>query len=253
MSRRDIIIISALINAGLLIVLFVTAIKTPEASRDLAKAAPQMAPPVQELALPQVPIQSQPADEVDRMLSQLAAQNTPTPQATPPTAPASWEKEAQELTITEPPALTPIATTATGHTSKQQSSPAPRAMPASKPAVSSSSNPDYVEVKIKQGDYLDKIARMNKTTVSEIMQVNHLSSTNLRIGQVLRVPQNTRNSSRAAPSQTSGPKYYVVRNGDNPWTIASKNKIKLSELLRLNELDEESARQLKPGDQLRIR
>ncbi len=48
-------------------------------------------------------------------------------------------------------------------------------------------------------------------------------------------------------------KYYIVKHGDNPWTIAVKNKIKVEELLRLNNLDESKAKKLKPGDQLRIK
>lgn len=47
--------------------------------------------------------------------------------------------------------------------------------------------------------------------------------------------------------------FYVVQCGDNPWTIAIKHHIKVSELLKLNHLDNKKARQLKPGDRLRIR
>jgi LysM repeat protein len=52
-----------------------------------------------------------------------------------------------------------------------------------------------------------------------------------------------------APSQD----YYTVKVGDNPWTIAMKHHMKLEELLRMNSLNEEKARKLKPGDRLRIR
>jgi hypothetical protein len=48
-------------------------------------------------------------------------------------------------------------------------------------------------------------------------------------------------------------KYYIVKSGDNPWSIAIKNHIKFDELLRLNHLDEEKAKKLKPGDKLRIK
>lgn len=47
-------------------------------------------------------------------------------------------------------------------------------------------------------------------------------------------------------------KYYTVKNGDNPWTIAVKNHMKVDELLKLNHLDADKAKRLKPGDQLRI-
>lgn len=48
-------------------------------------------------------------------------------------------------------------------------------------------------------------------------------------------------------------KYYIVKSGDNPWSIAIKNHIKFDELLRLNHLDEDKAKKLKPGDKLRIK
>jgi LysM repeat protein len=41
--------------------------------------------------------------------------------------------------------------------------------------------------------------------------------------------------------------------GENPWAIAIRHHMKLDELLRLNGLNEEKARKLKPGDRLRIR
>ena len=76
-----------------------------------------------------------------------------------------------------------------------------------------------VEVKVKKGDVLEKIARQNRTTVSEIMKVNHLANTNLKIGQVLRMP----NKTGASATSTDGEaKYYTVKNGDDPLTIAEK-------------------------------
>lgn len=57
-------------------------------------------------------------------------------------------------------------------------------------------------------------------------------------------------SKNASKSQEA--KYYTVKSGDNPWSIAVKNKIKLDQLLKLNDLNEEKARRLKPGDKLRI-
>ena len=47
--------------------------------------------------------------------------------------------------------------------------------------------------------------------------------------------------------------FYVVKEGDSPWAIALSNGIRLDELLKLNGLDEQKARKLRPGDRLRIR
>lgn len=47
--------------------------------------------------------------------------------------------------------------------------------------------------------------------------------------------------------------WYTIKSGDNPWKIAKTQKIKFDDLLKLNGLNEERARNLKPGDRIRIR
>lgn len=66
----------------------------------------------------------------------------------------------------------------------------------------------------------------------------------------------TAQSSLSLPQQTQ-PKneesnYYVIQVGDNPWTIAMKHHMKVSELLKLNGLDNKSAKRLRVGHRLRI-
>lgn len=99
------------------------------------------------------------------------------------------------------------------------------------------------DIIVRAGDTLDKIARSYGLSVEEIMRTNHLIDSRLQIGQVLKLSKSTKKGQE---------KYYTVKNGDNPWTIAMKNQMKVDELLRLNNLDEEKAKRLKPGDQLRI-
>lgn len=260
MSRRDLIIIAALINAGLLIVLFATSLKsdrTEEPAVVPAVAAVSTAPaPSNRDSFPAAPV-----DEVDQMLKQFAAG----PSA-PSAAPAS--EGVSDLTS----ATTPIATVTAP---QEQSAAAPtfaeelNALPfdpttavvAQEPAPALSpqeAEAAFIEVKVKKGDFLDRIAKRNGSSVAAIMKCNHLTSTNLKIGQVLKIPRAkgsmAKAASRVAPA-ASGDQggYYIVKRGDNPWTIAAKNKIKVADLLRLNNLDQESARQLKAGDRLRIR
>jgi peptidoglycan DL-endopeptidase LytF len=133
----------------------------------------------------------------------------------------------------------------------------PEVTPALLPAVTTISQAEYAEIKVKKGDVLEKIAKQHRTTVDQIIALNKLPSTNLRIGQTLKIPQGK--SSTATPAiqtaqnaASSASKYYVVKNGDNPWTIAVKNHMKVDELLKLNNLDQEKARKLKPGDKLLI-
>lgn len=118
---------------------------------------------------------------------------------------------------------------------------------------------DLIEIKVKKGDSLDKIARAYHTSVDAIIRQNHLPSSFLRIGQKLQIP--TEKGLAKAPKlkaqnsnqKMAGPEYYTVKVGDNPWTIAMKHHLKVDELLKLNGLNEEKARKLRPGDRLRIR
>jgi len=133
----------------------------------------------------------------------------------------------------------------------------------SKEIVEASADLNVKEIIVKQGDTLDKIAKSARVTVSEIMKLNRLTDTRLHIGQILFVPKGDEfapDRSQSAVSETFSStnsnktegKYYIVKQKDNPWTIAIKNGIKVEELLRLNNLDESKAKKLKPGDKLRI-
>ncbi|CRH46911.1 muramidase [Chlamydia trachomatis] len=112
---------------------------------------------------------------------------------------------------------------------------------------------EFSTVIVKKGDFLERIARSNHTTVSALMQLNDLSSTQLQIGQVLRVPKTNKTEKDLQVKTPNLEDYYVVKEGDSPWAIALSNGIRLDELLKLNGLDEQKARRLRPGDRLRIR
>jgi LysM repeat protein len=123
-------------------------------------------------------------------------------------------------------------------------------------------DPSLLALEVKSGDVLEKIAKTNGVSVDEIKKINQLSDDKLQIGQVLYLPQAliSKNSHPAstAPTQLaktalSEDRYYTVKNGDSPWTIATKNHIKVEDLLRLNGLDEVKAKKIKPGDRLRIK
>ena len=220
MSRRDTILIAVLINVGLLVILFATAVSGEKTAREAIVRAEPIAPPV---ILP-APVETPPdlaqryvvGDEVDQVLAELQAEE---PLVVETSAPA-----------VEPPA----------------------------PAVE---QPNYVEVAVKKGDSLDKIARANESSVESIMEANSLSSTVLQIGQKLRVPLAKKGAIRrrrissdtAKATTTNEADYYTIRSGDNPWSIAMKYRIPLDELLALNDLNENTARKLKPGDRIRVR
>lgn len=84
--------------------------------------------------------------------------------------------------------------------------------------------------RVKNGDYLGKIARKYGVRVSQIKSWNGLRSNNLRIGQRLtiypRTPELSSKSTSKSPVKTkvntSGKKTYIVESGDSLWTIAQK-------------------------------
>jgi hypothetical protein len=65
---------------------------------------------------------------------------------------------------------------------------------------------------------------------------------------------------KAVQAQKSTPKgksssdaFYTIKPGDNPWKIAKKFHLSFEKLLQLNHLDEAKARNLKVGQQLKIK
>ena len=227
LSRRDTIILAVLVNAVFLSLLFLLATRSNPS----------------ELVRPQEP------------LAQLTQQNEEVG--------ASFAYESQQLQSVEsnPFVSSPLVTEQdslfSSHLNEEPAQPTGNVVE----HVSSLSYPssqweedEYREVIVKRGDFLEKIARANQITVTELKRINKLGDDRIDIGQVLYVPKKT--SIRADPPparEDLRAEYYVVKSGDSPWTIARKNRVKLEELLQLNGLDEETARNLRPGDKIRVR
>lgn len=87
---------------------------------------------------------------------------------------------------------------------------------------------NYFNYTVKKGDSLYTIATKYNTSVSTIQSLNNLTSTNLSIGQTLKLPNNQTNNNT-----------YIVKSGDNLFSIARKfnttvNSIKLKNNLSNN-------------------
>ncbi len=226
MSRRDTILIAVLVNAGLLIILFATAINTND-KKNVIK--------VEKVA---------PKTEVKRTIT-AASQEQAKPYYRPQlSAPI---KETPTFTYKPPakveaPVPRPIAV-------KHEAKPVVRY---ETPVESKKLN--FVEVTVKSGDTLDRLARINGTSVKRIMTVNNLSITRLQVGQVLRIPFEADGDSENRNEERSKlfKKYYTVKSGDTLWDIAVSNNMSLDKLYELNHLNHDSARKLQPGDSLRI-
>lgn len=225
MSRRDTIIIAVLLNAGLLVVLFATSLKSdkhdPEPSAitvlasnlsEVQEAAPMATQPV---VAPPAP------DQIDKVIEHYV---TPQVASGSEQAPNFLADVPQTIAMTQPELVAP----------------------------ESVAGISYKEVKVKKGDVLERIARQNHVSVTEIMKANKLTSTRLKIGQVLKIPTST-TPKQVSAADVAGAEYYTIKAGDNPWTIAVKHHMKVEELLQLNKMDEQKARRLKAGDKIRIK
>ncbi len=237
MNRKNTILLAVLVNAGLLVVLFVTAVTAPDELSMPPTHEMSAVPNKHELGAPLF------GDEFD-----LAMRQTPTSTETrlPVVLPEVTPVQSSAVHVLPPSA--PAVAVAT---------PTPVAPPAAVTPVASALKAGTLEVVVKKGDTLEKIAKLQKTTVDEIIKANHLPSSFLRVGQVLKMPAEraaVQVAKKGAPEKAEqGPDYYTVKVGDNPWTIAMKNHIKVDELLKMNALNDEKARKLKAGDRLRIR
>ena len=206
MSKRDAIIISVLVNAGLLAILFVTAVRSDpelllEKENSLVMEQPQEVK-VEMVAQAPTP---QTFDEMDAVLQDFLPE------------PTKAEIIAQERPVTD--------------------------------------STQFVEVRVKKGDALEKIARSHGTTVDAIKKATRLTSDKLKIGQVLRIPKEVENRAPVVEKEIAAAdtQFYTVKNGDNPWKIAKQFHVNFDDLLRMNNLDEEKARNLKAGDKLRVK
>lgn len=218
MNRRDIIIVAVLINAGLLVTLFVSSLRK-ETGMDLVSSEP--APKQVEIAAKLTPPPKKGGDQVDQVIHQY-------------TAKAQIEEKKEDIVL-PPPNLTPTPV------KKEEEKPMLRA-PAKAPLR---------VVTVEKGDVLEKIARSHGVSVDEIMKLNNLSNSRLQIGQELKLPEK-KAPVREVKKEEEG-KYYVVKGGDSPWTIAQKHHMQVEDLLKLNNIDEEKAKRLRPGDRLRIK
>ncbi len=204
MSRRDTIVLAVLINAGLLVVLFVSALKT-DSGGDLA--------PINKLLVQEELVTS------PETLAKIAVKAKEQIDISPDTPEKISVKSEEQSVIV-----------------KQQRS------------IDTPSNRSHV---VTKGDYLEKIAKQHKVSIGEIIELNQLPNSRLQIGQELRISEPSQGKEPIIQKQEEE-KYYIVKAGDNPWTIAIKNQMQVDELLELNRMDEAKAKHLRPGDRLRI-
>lgn len=89
------------------------------------------------------------------------------------------------------------------------------------------SNDNYITYTVKNGDSLYKIANNYNTSVSDIQKLNNLTNINLSIGQVLKLPSTSNNSSQST---------YTVKSGDSLYSIARKFNTTVDSIKNKNNL-----------------
>ncbi len=115
------------------------------------------------------------------------------------------------------------------------------------PKVSGSNPNNMFMYTVKKGDSLYSIAKKYNTTVNKIMDLNYLKSTNLSIGQVLRIPETYTNENEFyLPEFIS----YTVKKGDSLYSIAKNNNITVDMLMKDNAL---TSTTISVGQTLKIR
>lgn len=107
--------------------------------------------------------------------------------------------------------------------------------------------------RVKNGEYLGKIADDYNTTVGRIKNWNNLSSNNLKIGQKLYIYIHPDSAPKAANTTTvnsKGERLYTVQVGDTLWDIARKyTGVSVAQIEKINNI---SYRDIKPGITLKI-
>lgn len=119
---------------------------------------------------------------------------------------------------------------------------------------------ERIVYRVKNGDYLGRIASRHRCTVAQIKRWNNLSSNNIRVGQSLIIYRGGSSSSSASSSPAnvqpsseapaSGGNTYTVKSGDTLSGIASKNGVTVSQLKEWNGL---SGNNIKVGQKLKVK
>lgn len=81
---------------------------------------------------------------------------------------------------------------------------------------------------VKSGDNLYSIARQYNTTISELMELNNLTTATLQIGQQLKLPKTTEEEVETNE--------YIVKSGDTLYKIANAYDLSVADLINANNL-----------------
>lgn len=93
------------------------------------------------------------------------------------------------------------------------------------PYIPVNSDENYI---VKRNDTLWSIAKKYGITVYDIKKENNLSSSNIKVGQILKIPGSSLNQKDNT---------YTVKKGDTLYKISKNKNIELNDLIKLNNLN----------------
>ena len=95
------------------------------------------------------------------------------------------------------------------------------------------SNVNYI---VKKGDNLYNIAKQYNTTVPELKSYNNLTTDNISIGQVIKIPEATSILTPSEDEVINEGSVYVVQKGDTLYSIAKKFNTTVDNLKNINSI-----------------
>jgi membrane-bound lytic murein transglycosylase D len=117
--------------------------------------------------------------------------------------------------------------------------------------IDSRTTQSAVQHRVVKGDTLQLIAKRYGTDTRQLMQLNRLKSSKLKVGMQLTIRPAIKATVKAqrAEEQTEATNRYVVRKGDTLSSIARKFDVDLDDLQRWNNID---GHQINPGNRLYV-
>ncbi|MCX5881486.1 MAG: LysM peptidoglycan-binding domain-containing protein [Deltaproteobacteria bacterium] len=159
----------------------------------------------------------------------------------PPKPPSSPAKASSTLAKAQPSSTKASSTLAKAPSPSAKESPAP-----AKHAMAKKPVPVRVVTHVvKSGDSLFNIANRYGVTTKRIQEVNKLTSFNIAIGQSLTIPEPTKTA-----AVETGLKKYMVKKGENAFTIASSHNMPIDRFLSINNLS--SGSKIFPGQKVYV-
>lgn len=116
---------------------------------------------------------------------------------------------------------------------------------------------ERIVYRVKNGDYLGKIASRHRCTVAQIKRWNNLKNNNIRVGQRLVIyrggspaPSSASSSASSKTATDSGASTYTVKSGDTLSGIATRHGVTVGQLKEWNGLNNNN---IKAGQVLKVK